>query len=168
MTEALILVFFPLLMAYAASSDLFTMTIPNRLALLLVGAFPVMAWLAGLSLEATLLHLAAGVLVLAITFGMFAAGWIGGGDAKLAAASALWLGFGVLFEYLLIAAVAGGFLTLALLAIRRVPLPGFASRWPWLLHLHDQKTGVPYGIALAGAALAVYPSSEIWLSALSG
>ncbi len=167
MIELALLVVFPLLMALAASSDLLTMTIPNRLALALVASFAVVALVAGLSLDALLMHVAAGALILLATFTMFAFGWIGGGDAKFAAATALWLGFGVLLDYLLIAAVAGGFMTLALLAMRQVPLPGFAIRWRWLTHLHDNRTGVPYGIALAGAALAVYPQSELWRVALA-
>ena len=161
MIEAVLLVLFPLLMAYAASSDLFTMTIPNRLAIILVASFPVMAYAAGLSWDVALL------LVHLVTFGMFALGWIGGGDVMLAAATAVWLGFGVLLDYLILAGVVGGMLTFGLLAMRRVPLPGFAAGWPWLSRLHDEKTGVPYGIALACAALAVYPSSAIWMAALS-
>ena len=161
------LVIFPALMAYAAASDLLTMTIPNRLSLALVAGFVLLAGLGGLTPEAFLLHLTAGALVLFATFAFFAFGWIGGGDAKLAAATALWLGFGVLSEYLFVAALAGGFLTLAILAMRQVPLPSFALGWPWLLRLHDRATGVPYGIALAAAALAVYPQSEIWTAALS-
>lgn len=167
MTDAALLVLFPFLMAFAASSDLFTMTIPNRVAVILVAGFAVVALAAGLSWHAIALHAAAGVSVLAVTFAMFALGWIGGGDAKLAAAVALWLGFDVLADYLLISALAGGALTLALLAMRQWPLPAFAHRWGWLTHLHDEKTGVPYGIALAGAALALYPSSEIWTAALA-
>lgn len=167
MIELTLLVVFPLLMALAASSDLLTMTIPNKLALTLVAGFAAMAAMAGLSLDAVLMHAAAGGLMLVVTFAMFAFGWIGGGDAKLAAATALWLGFGVLLDYLLIAAVAGGFMTLGLLAMRQMPLPRFAIRWGWLTHLHDHRTGVPYGIALAGAALAVYPQSELFAVALA-
>lgn len=166
MLDAALLIPFPLMMAFAASSDLFTMTIPNRLALALVAGFAVMAPLAGLSLETIGMHLAAGALVLVVTFGMFAFGWIGGGDAKLAAATALWLGFGTLLDYLLLSAVAGGALTLGLLAARQLPLPPFAAGWPWLAKLHDHRTGIPYGIALAGAALVVYPECDLWISAL--
>ena len=166
MVEAILLVLFPLLMAYAASSDLFTMTIPNRLAIILVASFPLVAFLAGLGFNDALMNLAAGALVLACTFAMFSFGWIGGGDAKLAAATALWLGFGVLLDYLLLASIAGGVLTLALLAARKMPLPAFVARWPWAARLHDERTGIPYGIALAGAALAVYPSSAIWTAAV--
>ena len=167
MTEVTLLVVFPLLMAYAASSDLLTMTIPNKLAVVLVCGFAVMALLTGLSWQAVLLHLGAGASMLVVTFAMFAFGWIGGGDAKLAAATALWLGFDVLGDYLLIAAIGGGILSLAILCMRQVPLPGFALRWSWLTHLHDHKTGIPYGIALAAAALIVYPHSEIFSAALN-
>lgn len=167
MNELLLLALFPLLMAYAASSDLFTMTIPNPLSLILVGAFGVMVVLSGLGIEAVLMHLAAAALVLVSTFAMFSFGWIGGGDAKLAAATALWLGFGTLPDYLLLAAVAGGALTLGILVMRKLPLPAFAAAWPWLARLHDEETGIPYGIALAAAALVVYPQSEIWTAALA-
>ena len=50
-------------------------------------------------------------------------GWIGGGDAKLAAATALWFGFDHLLDYLLYASLFGGALTLVLLQFRQWPLP---------------------------------------------
>jgi len=156
------LIVFPALMAYAAASDLLTMTIPNKVSLGLVVCFGVFAIGSGLPWHAVAMHVAAGLLVLTVAFGMFAFGWIGGGDAKLAAATALWLGFNTLMEYLLISTVAGGMLTLAILSMRGWPLPLFALRWEWLSRLHDRTSGVPYGIALAGAALAVYPHSPIW------
>jgi len=160
--ETALLLVFPALMAYAAASDLLTMTIPNRLSLALVAAFAVFAVASGLSAHAALLHVAAGAAVLALTFALFGFGWIGGGDAKLAAATALWLGFDTLMEYFLVAPIAGGGLTLAILALRKLPLPAIALRWDWLSRLHHPKTGVPYGIALALAALVVYPHTAIW------
>ncbi|MDJ1157647.1 prepilin peptidase [Chelatococcus sp. SYSU_G07232] len=159
------LVAFPLLMAFAAASDLVTMTISNRLSLALCAGFFVVALASGLPLPAIGMHILAGALVLAATFALFALGWIGGGDAKLAAATALWLGFGSLLDYLLLAAFAGGLLTLALLLVRSVPLPRFALGWEWAARLHHPKTGVPYGIALAFAGLVVYPHSAIWKAA---
>ena len=161
-----VLLIFPALMAFAAASDLLTMTIPNRLTLALAAAFLAVAATGTLGWSDLLHHVAAAALVLAVTFGFFAFGWIGGGDAKLAAAIALWLGFGVLVEYLFLAALAGGALTLAILALRRLPLPAFAAGWPWLARLHDHRSGVPYGIALAAAALAVYPRSPVWTALL--
>ena len=53
-------------------------------------------------------------------------GWIGGGDAKLAAATALWFGFDFLLDYLVYASLFGGVLTLVLIQFRRLPLPGAA------------------------------------------
>jgi prepilin peptidase CpaA len=138
------------------------MTIPNQVSLLLAGGFALCAILVGLPVSALAGHLASGTLVLIIGFGMFAAGWLGGGDAKLAAAVALWLGFGSLLDFVLLASAAGGALTLVILMFRGLPLPAFALGWTWASRLHDRRTGVPYGIALAAAALFIYPSSAIW------
>jgi prepilin peptidase CpaA len=165
MTELALLTIFPLLVSLAGTSDLLTMTIPNRVSVLLAAGFVTCGILVGLAPFDAALHLASGALVLAIGFALFAAGWIGGGDAKLAAAIALWLGFGSLLDFLLTAMVAGGALTLLILALRRIPLPAFALGWSWAARLHDRRTGVPYGIALAAAALLVYPSSAIWRAA---
>lgn len=161
MIHLLALVLFPALMAYAAATDLLTMTIPNRISLALVAAFPVFAVAAGMSGVAVAMHVGAGALVLAVCFGMFAFGWIGGGDAKLASATALWLGFETLSEYLLLAALGGGMLTILILVLRGVSLPGFAREWVWLARLHDRRGGVPYGIALAGAAVLVYADAPV-------
>jgi prepilin peptidase CpaA len=166
MIDVALLVVFPALMAYAAASDLVTMTIPNRVSLALVVAFVCLALAEGIALDRFLLHVAAGALVLCVSFGFFARGWIGGGDAKLAAATALWLGFDSLLEYLFAASLLGGGLTLAILALRRAPpLPFGLPSWEWLARLSDDHSGIPYGIALAVAALAVYPHSAIWTRA---
>jgi prepilin peptidase CpaA len=162
MFELAALLIFPALMAYAAATDLLTMTIPNKVSLGLVLSFAAFAVMGGLSWDAVMMHVAAGALVLAVAFGMFAAGWIGGGDAKLAAATALWLGFPTMVEYLLIASLFGGLLTTVIVLMRDLPLPSFASHWEWLSRLHDRKSGVPYGIALALAALLAYPHSPLW------
>lgn len=153
---------FPALVAFAACSDLLTMKITNKLVLTLAGSFFVVALLAGLPLDALGLHVAAAALILAIGFGLFALGWIGGGDAKLMAGIALWFGFGQLLPFLLYASIWGGTLTLALLAARRYPLPVQLKMVPWIDRLHDRKTGVPYGLALAAAALFVYPTSAVF------
>jgi prepilin peptidase CpaA len=168
MLDLALLVVFPLLALFAGAADFFTMTIPNRVALLLLASFPAVAYAAGLGAEAQLMHAAAGGIVLAVTFTLFAFGLIGGGDAKLTAALAVWLGFGSLLDFLFVAACVGGALSLALLVMRQVPLPAFSLRWSWLETLHDKKTGVPYGVALAAGALAVYPHSAVWQAALAG
>src|SRR6202162_2728601 len=105
------LTLFPTLMAVAAASDLLTMTISNKISLLLVASFALLAGLGGMSIHDVLIHLGAGAIVLAAAFAFFAMGWVGGGDAKLAAAIALWFGFSHLMDYLLYAAIVGGALT---------------------------------------------------------
>ena len=165
LTDAIRLLLFPAMMAFAASSDLLTMTISNRVSLLLVAGFAVMAVAIGMPMAAILSHFGAAALVLAITFTFFARGWIGGGDAKLAAATALWLGFDFLFNYALYASLFGGVLTFIIIRFRLMPLPGIFENQAWLVRLHRMDAGVPYGIALAAAALLVYPETP-WMKLL--
>jgi prepilin peptidase CpaA len=167
LSEAIGLTLFPAMMAFAAASDLLTMTIANRISLLLVAGFALVAALSGISGAALLTHIAAGGAVLAVAFLCFARGWIGGGDAKLAAATALWLGFGHLFDYLIYASLLGGALTLLIITFRIMPLPARLMGWQWAERLYQPDAGIPYGIALAAAALIVYPQSE-WMSRLAG
>jgi prepilin peptidase CpaA len=156
---------FPALMAFAASSDLFTMTISNRVSLLLIAGFFVLASMSGMDFHAMLSHVGAGSAVLVAAFACFAMGWIGGGDAKVVAGVALWFGFGHLLDYLLYASLFGGALTLLLLQFRQWPLPHALGSQAWLLRLHDKETGIPYGIALAVGALLIYPQTE-WVQAV--
>ncbi|WP_315724361.1 MULTISPECIES: prepilin peptidase [unclassified Bradyrhizobium] len=159
------LLLFPALMAFAATSDLFTMTISNRVSLALVAGFLVLAPLSGMSMNDMLMHFGAGAVLLVIAFACFAFGWIGGGDAKVASAAALWFGFAHLMNYLLYASIFGGVLTLALMQFRQWPLPYMLAGQPWLARLHAKDSGVPYGIALALGALMVYPETE-WVKAI--
>src|SRR5205814_6505899 len=135
------LLLFPALMAFAAASDLITMTISNRVSLALAAGFLVLAVASGMALQDLLMHLAAGATVLAVAFGCFAMGWVGGGDAKVAAAAALWFGFGHLMNYLLYASLFGGALTLLLLQLLEWPLPYSLAGQTWLIPLHDKESG---------------------------
>ncbi len=156
---------FPALMAFAAASDLFTMTISNRVSLLLAGGFLLLAVASGMGPTDILLHAGAGAVVLAIAFLCFAMGWVGGGDAKIAAAAALWFGFAHLMNYLLYASLFGGALTLLLVQFRQWPLPYALAGQSWLMRLHAKESGIPYGIALAIGALMIYPETE-WVKAV--
>jgi prepilin peptidase CpaA len=163
--EAIKLTLFPAMMAFAASSDFLTMTIANRVSLILVGGFVALALLTGMGAGDMVAHAAAAGAVFVVVFAFFACGWIGGGDAKLAAATALWLGLAHLADYLLYASLLGGALTLLIIQFRAVPLPrAFVGR-EWAERLHQRGGGVPYGIALAAAALVVYPQTE-WMRAV--
>ena len=159
------LLLFPALMAFAAASDLLTMTISNRVSLALAAGFLALALLSGMGLYDILSHVGAGAAILAVAFACFAMGWVGGGDAKVAAAAALWFGFGHLLNYLLYASLFGGALTLLLLQFRQWPLPYPFAGQAWLLKLHAKDSGIPYGIALAIGALMIYPETD-WIKAV--
>jgi prepilin peptidase CpaA len=164
--DALKLMLFPAMMSFAASSDLLTMTISNRVSLVLVAGFFVLALVVGMDAMDVLSHAGAGAAVLVAAYLCYLRNWIGGGDAKLAAATALWLGFDYLLNYLVYTSLFGGALTLLLLQFRMWPLPrGLAGRL-WLERLHHIDNGVPYGIALAAAALCIYPETP-WMAAFA-
>jgi prepilin peptidase CpaA len=162
--EFAVLTIFPGAVAFAAAMDLFTMTIPNRISLALLAAFLVMAPLAGLDGPQVAQHLGAGLLVLIIGILLFIPGWIGGGDAKLAAAVGLWVGFENLIPFVFFAALAGGALALMFKQFRVVPLPRMIATEEWAVRLHSPKGGIPYGIALAIGAFCVYPQTA-WFAA---
>jgi len=158
-----ILIIFPFAMVYAASSDLISMTIANRVSIVLVLSFPVVALATGLPLSEIGLHFGVGLLCLLVTFGFFAAGWMGGGDAKLMAATVIWFGPSTdLIEYLLLGSIFGGFLTIGLLISRMMLAP--ATGVFFIDRLLDRDTGIPYGIALGAAGLTVY-SDSVWMNA---
>jgi prepilin peptidase CpaA len=167
--ELLVIVVLPALLALVAGWDLASYTIPNRLQLALVAAFVVFVLVTGMAPALLGWHLLAGFLGLAVGFTLFALGFIGGGDVKLFAAVALWLGFDRdLVNYMLIASLLGGVLTLGLLVLRRLPLPALLTRQSWLLRLHDERAGIPYGVALAAGAFFILPQTEIFRLAAGG
>ncbi len=153
---------FPILMVVAAMTDLTTYTIPNWISLALIGAFLALAVAVGMPLSGFGGHLAVGAAALVAGMGMFAAGWVGGGDAKLLAAACLWLGWPTTQGFLLDTAVAGGVLALVLLVARkdfvRACVP---HRLGWMNRLATPGEPAPYGVAIAVGALAAFPSSEL-------
>lgn len=167
MVQAAIFVIFPFCMVFAAVSDLLSMTIANRVSLLLIVAFAVLAPLTGMDWATYGWHFAAGALVLAVTFGLFALGGMGGGDAKLITATAVWMGFNLtLLEYLLTATLLGGLMTVLILIFRKSPLATMHGHNLFLRHLSDESGGVPYGIALGAAGLLIFPQSPVVVAAL--
>lgn len=168
MIEAVILVVFPFCMIWAAISDSLSMTIANRVSLLLIGSFFVLALATGMSWPAIGLHAAVFAGVLTVTFALFAFGTMGGGDAKLIAATALWMGWGEpLLHYLLVASLAGGAVTLGVLVFRSNDAVRFLAgrmlgpNQQVPAYLEDQKSGVPYGLALGFAGLIVFPQTPL-------
>ncbi|MEI4260275.1 A24 family peptidase [Roseovarius sp. D0-M9] len=135
---------------WAATSDAVQMRIPNALVLYLLAGFAVTAALSPPDLAEIAGRSAVCAAILAGGMILFARGWMGGGDVKLLAVTALWLGPAATSGFLLLTAMAGGVLTLAVVAH----------------HARAQRMGdahtpadrlpprVPYGIAIAAAALA--------------
>jgi len=164
MLNSILVVIFPLLMAFAAVYDLLTMRIPNWISLGLIIAFGVCALAIGLPLTQVGLHLAVGFGVLVVAFLLFIPGWIGGGDAKFAAAIGLWMGTALVGSFLAYAAIFGGLLTVGLIVFRwKVPVSWLPKK-EWILRLHDKKVGAPYGIALAAGAMLVYVKTPLFLA----
>ena len=162
MIETAVCVIFPFCRVFAALSDMISMTIANRVSLILVGAFFLLAILTGMPLTEMGWHLAAGIAVLSVTFALFAIGGMGGGDAKLMAASAVWFGLNMpLIEYLMTSAVLGGALTLALLVYRKSPLAVFTGNNLLLRHCADAQAGIPYGVALGIGGLLTYTQTPL-------
>jgi prepilin peptidase CpaA len=167
MVEVALLTIFPGAVLFAAAMDLFTMTIPNRVSLAMVAAFVLLAPFTGLAPMDLASHVGAGLLVLAGGILLFIPGWVGGGDAKMAAAVALWLGMDHVLIFLLCAALAGGSLAMFVLTLRQVPMPAVIATQPWAARLLSRGGGIPYGIALAVGALWVYPHTT-WFTGLAG
>ena len=166
MLEYLLAFVFPFAMAFAAATDLLTMTIPNRLSIGLCVAFFALAPVAGLGWQDILSHLGTGSAMLLAGILLFSLGWLGGGDAKLLAVASLWLGFDQLVMFLAYVAAFGGVLAVLVLAYRStpasaLPLPGWAAR------LHTKGEGMPYGVAIAAGALVIYPATG-WYAAFAG
>jgi prepilin peptidase CpaA len=159
------LAFFPIMMVFAALMDVMTMKIRNRLVAGLILGYAVLAPLAGIALDDMGLSLALAGGVFLAGFTLFSMGWIGGGDAKLASATVLWLGAAHVLPYLLYTALLGGALTLAVLVFRQVELPVSWNVPEWAERLHSPQAGVPYGAAMAPAALMVFPHTP-WVAAI--
>ncbi|MET0294465.1 MAG: prepilin peptidase [Phenylobacterium sp.] len=162
LVAAALVMVFPALVIVAALKDLTSYTIPNWISLALLAAFFPAAFAQGLPLTEIGLSAGIGFAGLLVGMGMFAAGWIGGGDAKLLAASVLWIGWTALAPFLLVTAVAGGALAIMLMAVRKQPLHALVPVNPkWLSRLASPNEAVPYGVAICIGALAVFQTSPI-------
>ncbi len=167
MIEFVLLLVFPMAMAFAAANDLFTMKIPNKISLVLIAAFAVAALYVRLPVEDAMKYVGIGAAVLAAGFVMFSMRLLGGGDAKLMAAGALWMGPDHALLYIAYVTIFGGLLSGLFLAYRKF-VPVNAEVVPsWAVRLHAQGTGIPYGMAIAAAGLVMYPST-IWYQLLQG
>jgi prepilin peptidase CpaA len=132
-----------MLLLVAAVVDIRTFTISNRLNLAVALMAPLFWWSVALPMwpnAAVQVAMAGGVF--AVLAAAFYAGMMGGGDVKLAAALALWFPPGATVKFLVLMSIAGGVLTLFILALHRV-------------RGRDGRPGIPYGVAIAFGGLAI-------------
>lgn len=150
---------FPLLLLASAADDLRRYRISNRLTVAMAVLFFPAAILCGLGPLTIGASVLLGCIVLAVGFGMFSAGWLGGGDAKLIAAAVLWTGTSAGGTFLLATVLFGGLLAFVFLLYRRMPMPAAFEGQGWLMALHDRDRGIPYGVAICTAGLFVWPET---------
>jgi len=144
------------LLVAAALWDAVTLTIPNYLVLAVLALYAV-SLTVNFDLSDILFDILAAAIVFAVCFILFALGWLGGGDAKLAPGAALWAGYDGLMEFVIAMTLAGGFLAIVLLVLRAGLRTAGASqeRLPEVLKWAGP---IPYGIAISVGAILV-----IWL-----
>ena len=158
------LMLFVFTMVYAALSDITIYRIRNNLVLTLLVGYAVLAPVVGFTHQEMLRSLAAAGVVLLFTFALFAVGWIGGGDAKLASVTTLWLGADKAPSYLLFLMLLGGVLAVLVYLFRALPLSQRVANTAWVAQLRasDKGNKLPYGVAITMAGLCVLPSSR-WM-----
>jgi prepilin peptidase CpaA len=161
--QACLVSLLPILAILAALTDLTSYTIPNWISLALAGAFALLAAAIGLPLQTIGVHVAVGIVALLAGMGLFALGWIGGGDAKLLSVCCLWFGWPGGREFLFDTALAGGAFSLLLILARgQMVRPFLPPLTGWAGRLTSPGEPAPYGVAIALGALIAFPSSE-WL-----
>ena len=150
----------PLVMA--AVSDFRTLRIPNWLTGALALAFPLGALAAGQPVD-WLSHVGAGLAVFAVAALLFALRLMGGGDVKLLAATALWVGLGQLLPFLMLVALVGGAFAIVCLVLRH-PLVQSAilATLRRLPVLAQKNLPIPYGIPIAVAGVLMAPALPIF------
>jgi prepilin peptidase CpaA len=151
-----------------AAWDLATLKIPNWISLVLLALFPALALAAGLGWADAAVHVAVGVVALMLGVALFAGGIIGGGDAKLFAALALYMGLQTIGPYLLAVGIAGGVLAVVLALLRSTPVRALLDRLSWAHEIVRPGAGVPYGIAIAAGGLIVLPATHLFALAAAG
>lgn len=161
----LIVIIFAATMLMASFKDATTMTIPNWISLALIAGFLLITpfiW-SGWSVFGT--HLLVGTTFFVAGFAMFAFGWLGGGDAKLMAATALWWQWPDAVLYILYTTIFGAILAVVLMMGRRF-IPVRILTAPWAYKMFKDEKKMPYGLALAAGALCTLPQSQLFLRAI--
>lgn len=153
--DSLSLLGFAVLLLWAAWSDIRSLTIPNRVSLGIALLYPIHVLAAPYPVDWTG-GLAVGGSLLLVGFIAFSLNLIGGGDAKMVAATGLWAGPTLLFPFLFYTALIGGGLAMLIWLHHRLVRAGSVG----MLHLTQAEAGfskrpMPYAVAIAIAGLYV-------------
>ncbi len=156
MLSLIALSIFPAALVLAAATDIYDFKIPNWISLMLLGAFIPTGLLLGAPLSLIGESLLLGCAVLVVCFILFAVKFFGGGDAKLLAAVAPWIGLSSFVSFLTTTVFAGGFVAIFLLAFRRAPALPIYAQAGWLLRMHQNKHEIPYAVAISAGGLMTF------------
>ncbi len=159
MIELILLTLFPAMLAAAGIGDFLTMRIPNWLNLAMVAAFFVMAFAVGMPFDLLKWHVAAGLAVLAGGMVVFFSGYLGGGDAKMLAAAALWIGWEHTVVFLVYTILAGGALSVVMLIWQRLKFERDVREAGWAKRLFGKGLQLPYGVAIAAGGIFTFPAT---------
>ena len=168
MLAYLLLSVFPAALLIAAANDIYEFKIPNWISILLVCAYPLAGVAVGAPPEVPLQGFLIGAAALALGFCLFAGKIVGGGDAKLFAATAPWIGLGALGVFLFYTAVAGLFLAMVMMTFRKLPVLPIYAHAPWLMRLHERKKDLPYAVAIAAGALLSFSQTPYFQLVIGG
>lgn len=168
MVAYLILSVFPAALIVAALNDIYEFKIPNWISILLIVAYPAAGMAVGASMATLLEGFLIGAGALTLGFALFAGRVVGGGDAKLLAATAPWLGAGALGPFLFLTAVSGLGLAVAMMMFRKMPILPIYSHAPWLIELHQRKKDLPYGVAIASGGLLSFSQTPFFQLVFGG
>lgn len=166
MFNAIVLLVLPICLVLASLTDFLEMKIPNTIPALLAVSFVLVIPFSGLGFVEIGWHIAAALMVFTVCFTLFALNVMGGGDAKLLTAAALWFGFNPsLFTFLVLTGYLGGALTILVLLLRANwdKLATVGVRLPQTLMVAKK---IPYAIAIGAAGLIAYPSSPLVVAAI--
>jgi prepilin peptidase CpaA len=159
---------FPAALIIAALNDIYEFKIPNWVSIVLFAAYLVAGFGLGAGADLMIEGLLLGCAALAIGFALFALRIIGGGDAKLLAACAPWIGLSALGTFMVNVAFAGAALALALLLFRRMPALPIYEQTPWLMRLYQRPKDIPYGVAIAVGGLLSFSQTPLFQLAFGG
>ena len=136
-------------MVLAAATDARRHRILNIPVLVLAAGFVPLAWAAGLGWAVIVSSVIAAALVMVIGFAAFCAGWLQGGEVKLAGVTTLWIGAGLVVPLIALSALFAAALAGLIVLLRR-----------WQRIPAARKQGVPYSPGIVLAALALFSSSQ--------